>query len=76
MSRQDIYGTIGDDILGQTGNTSSIRGKVRCISIWINTDVAGEANIDFCFDKDDKNVVVEGDIPRQWVNKVRLKDVV
>ena len=32
MSRQDIYGTIKDDILGECGHTSSRRGKVK----WIN----------------------------------------
>ena len=76
MARQDIYGTIGDDVMGKTGHTSSLRGKIKCIRVWINTDVAGDAHISFCFDKENKNVILTGDMPRKWISNVILKDVV
>ena len=67
MARQDIYGTIGDDILGTTGHTSSMRGIIKRVDVWINTDVAGKSSLEFLFDKDKKNVIVRGSMPSQWV---------
>lgn len=77
MARQDIYGTIGDDILGVTGHTSSLRGKVSKINVWINTDVAGSGEFDFIFDKEKNTVKIVGSIPESWIlNVERLKKVV
>ena len=75
MARQNIYGTISDDILGQRGHTSSLRGKVRCVDIWINTDVAGQSKLEFCFDEAKKNVSVTGNIPKKWETKIALNEV-
>lgn len=66
MARQDIFGCISDDILGERGCTSSLKGKVKDIKVWINTDVAGESTCNFTFDKDNKNVDVHCRFPKKW----------
>jgi len=73
MARQDIYATLGDDILGERCGTSSTKGKVKCINVWVNTDVAGDANLTFCFLKDKNTVEISGDMPKEWIKSIREK---
>jgi hypothetical protein len=76
MARQDIYAELSDDVLNKAVHTSSQRGKVKCIDVLINTDVAGFSALKFCFDKDNKNVIVTGNMPKKWGKNIRLTDVV
>lgn len=79
MIKQDIYGTIGDDIAGQRGATSTMKGAVRAVDVWINTQKIGDARLKFVYDKDKKKVIVRGTLPSDWdfkIKKIKLKDVI
>jgi hypothetical protein len=76
MARQNIYGTISDDIVGQSGHTSSLRGKVCRIDVWINTDTSGDSKLSFFYDKEKKNVIVTGYMPKKWEHNIALNQVV
>ena len=70
MVRQDIYVTMTDDKSDKAVTSSSRRGKVKCVLLDVNTDVAGHGKIEICFDKPNKNVEISGKIPETW--KVKL----
>jgi len=77
MARQNIYGTISDDVAGQRGHTSSQRGKVKTIDVWINTDTAGASTIQFDWDAEKQKVIVRGTVPDRWDVKLkRVRDVI
>ena len=70
MARQDIFVTLIDDIVGERCTSSSQRGKVRCVTIRVNTDVAGKGEIDFCFDKEKRTVIVKDGLPKDWIRRM------
>jgi len=73
MVRQDIYGCISDDILGERGCTSSMKGKVKRIDVWINTDVARDGTCTFYFNKERKTVEMTCYIPKEWEVEIHRK---
>ena len=77
MVRQDIFATLSDDVLGEKCSTTSQRGKVKCIELWVNTDIAKDGLLRFCIDKEKRIVEVGGRIPEKWeVNITREKNEV
>lgn len=57
MARQDIFAALSDDVLGERCTTSSLRGKVRRIETWVNTDCCGELFLS-CGLTDDKKKLI------------------
>lgn len=70
MARQDIFATLSDDVLGEKCSTSSMRGKVKEITLWVNTDCCGEMQLRFSLD-DNKKLICE--ILSTQPDKVEIK---
>ena len=64
MARQDIYGSVEDN-LGRGGHTSRCRG-VKSVKVWINTDLVSELNANFVYDKTSQGVHGYIEIPKEW----------
>ena len=74
MARQDIYGTIEDD-LGHDGHTSSCKGKVKRVSVKINTDTVGHMTGHFSYDKERGTVVGWLQIPPSWIVETKRTEL-
>jgi hypothetical protein len=67
---QDIYGVLSDDQKGVRGSTSSNMGKVQKVTLWVNTNKHGQSSLSFIYDKDRDIVLVQGNIPKNWVTNI------
>ena len=74
MARQDIFAELSDDILGTRCSSSSQRGKVKEITIDVNTDTASDGRCRFLYDKETENVHMFCNVPKNWKVSIHKKE--
>lgn len=71
MTRQDIFATLSDDILGDRCSSSALRGKVSEVKMFINTDKFGTGTFACRVLRGEREeplgIECRVDVPKNWV---------